>query len=519
MPIDSAAWWSSATARSARPIFVFWKNSASAATSTPAMAAAARSNVEIAMSYVSRKYGSGSSGMPSLISCVSLPHRNGPRPSRKNASPIVAMNSEIGGWLTSGRSTKRSVTMPNTIMIDEREHQRDAERRTLREDADERQRREVHHRALREVEDARRLVDQHEAERDERVHHAREQAADQDLEEELHRQWRRGSHRRDAPPIAHQCTTPRYASITAWLRAHLVRRAVADLAAVVEHDHPVGDVHHDAHVVLDQHDRRAELVVDVEDEAAHVLLLLDVHAGHRLVEQQQRRLGRERARELDALLQSVRQAADRRLADVLDLEEVDHLLDAARDARAPRDATRPTWIASSRKLPRIRVLRPVMMLSSTLMPLNSAMFWNVRAIPSRAARCGLMSRRSVPRNTMRPLLRMVDAVDDVQHRALAGAVRPDDRADLVLADVERDVGQRLHAAERERDAFEREDHVADAATTIAARSVADAGLALQPDRGIVRPHRPARRTSSRPRSRGRPRSCRDGRPRSGPRSR
>ncbi len=27
------------------------------------------------------------------------------------------MNSEIGGWLTSGRSTKRSVTMPNTIMM------------------------------------------------------------------------------------------------------------------------------------------------------------------------------------------------------------------------------------------------------------------------------------------------------------------------------------------------------------------------------------------------------------------
>ena len=28
MPIDCAAWWSSATARSARPVAVFWKNSA-----------------------------------------------------------------------------------------------------------------------------------------------------------------------------------------------------------------------------------------------------------------------------------------------------------------------------------------------------------------------------------------------------------------------------------------------------------------------------------------------------------
>ena len=28
MPIDCAAWWSSATARRARPVAVFWKNSA-----------------------------------------------------------------------------------------------------------------------------------------------------------------------------------------------------------------------------------------------------------------------------------------------------------------------------------------------------------------------------------------------------------------------------------------------------------------------------------------------------------
>ena len=42
---------------------------------------------------------------------------------------------------------------------------------------------EQHHRALREVEDARGLEDQHEAERDQRVQDARQQAADQDLDE------------------------------------------------------------------------------------------------------------------------------------------------------------------------------------------------------------------------------------------------------------------------------------------------------------------------------------------------
>ena len=53
------------------------------------------------------------------------------------------------------------------------------------------------------------------------------------------------------------------------------------------------------------------------------------------------------------------------------------------------------------------------------------------------------------------VLRRVEAVDHVEHRGLAGAVRADDRADLALADVERDVGDRLHAAEGERDVLDR----------------------------------------------------------------
>src|SRR5581483_6571455 len=58
------------------------------------------------------------------------------------------------------------------------------------------------------------------------------------------------------------------------------------------------------------------------------------------------------------------------------------------------------------------------------------------------------------------LLRRVEAVDDVEHRGLAGAVRADDGADLALADVERDVGDRLHAAEGERGALDREQRFA-----------------------------------------------------------
>ena len=47
IPTDSAAWWSSATARSARPIRVFWKNTASTTTITPAITVAQISNTWI----------------------------------------------------------------------------------------------------------------------------------------------------------------------------------------------------------------------------------------------------------------------------------------------------------------------------------------------------------------------------------------------------------------------------------------------------------------------------------------
>src|SRR5690606_3156530 len=56
--------------------------------------------------------------------------------------------------------------------------------------------------------------------------------------------------------------------------------------------------------------------------------------------------------------------------------------------------------------------------------------------------------------------RMIEAVDHVQHRRLAGAVRTDDGADLALADIEGDFGQRLDAAEGERNVFRGEQHFA-----------------------------------------------------------
>ena len=56
-------------------------------------------------------------------------------------------------------------------------------------------------------------------------------------------------------------------------------------------------------------------------------------------------------------------------------------------------------------------------------------------------------------------LRMVEAVDDVEHRGLAGAVRADDGAHLALLDVEGHVADRAHAAEGERHVLHGQDHL------------------------------------------------------------
>ncbi len=63
---------------------------------------------------------------------------------------------------------------------------------------------------------------------------------------------------------------------------------------------------------------------------------------------------------------------------------------------------RPNARACRRNGVFIRTPRPAMMLSSTVMPRKSAMFWNVRATPFRAVWCGRMRRRVTPRNVIVP---------------------------------------------------------------------------------------------------------------------
>ena len=58
-------------------------------------------------------------------------------------------------------------------------------------------------------------------------------------------------------------------------------------------------------------------------------------------------------------------------------------------------------------------------------------------------------------------LGMVNAVDHVQHRALAGAVGANDRPYFMLADIEGNIAQRLDAPKTQRNVLQVENDVAD----------------------------------------------------------
>ncbi len=78
--------------------------------------------------------------------------------------------------------------------------------------------------------------------------------------------------------------------------------------------------------MLDQQNRGSLKFVHIKDEPRHVLLLLDVHPGHRLIKEHHLRLKGQCTTQFHTLAQSVGKRPNDRLADMLHLKEVDDLL-------------------------------------------------------------------------------------------------------------------------------------------------------------------------------------------------
>ena len=164
----------------------------------------------------------------------------------------------------------------------------------------------------------------------------------------------------------------------------------------------VGDAHHDLHVVLDQQHRQALLGAKLLDELRERHRLLGVHACGRLVEEQQLRLGRERASDLEPPLVAVGEV----------LREV--VLDApqgpsTRAARAPRSRALASSLrtlgvlrTAVKTFPFRRECMPTSTFSSEVMFWKRRMFWKVRPTPRSVNACGGLPVKSSPANTMRP---------------------------------------------------------------------------------------------------------------------
>jgi len=106
---------------------------------------------------------------------------------------------------------------------------------------------------------------------------------------------------------------------------HLGRGAVGDEPAKVQHGHPVGDPHHQAHVVLDQDNGDAQGGPNFDDQYGHPPGLVGIHAGDGLVQQEKAGFGAQCPGNLDPLLVAVGQHPDRDVELVRQVEELGNL--------------------------------------------------------------------------------------------------------------------------------------------------------------------------------------------------
>ncbi len=120
----------------------------------------------------------------------------------------------------------------------------------------------------------------------------------------------------------------------------------ASLLAEIERDHVVGDRHHQSHVMFDQQHGHVALVANAADQVAEHVDFLVVEAAGGFVEQQDLRIGRQRARQFDALLRAERQAGNRDVRDVFEVEIGQDLVNVLVERRPRRGE--PRAVAASR---------------------------------------------------------------------------------------------------------------------------------------------------------------------------
>ena len=203
----------------------------------------------------------------------------------------------------------------------------------------------------------------------------------------------------------------------------------------MQHQNPRGKRHHCAHDVFDQQNGEPALLVDAGQDVDHAVGLGRPQSGHHLVEQQQLRIGGERAGNLEAFAVGQRQRRGRLCALVVEVEPCQHLA----GMRARRGDVQPAVQRTDHHV---------------VLDAEAGEWPHQLEGPANAAVTDFVGSQSVDplaseRNSA--FIRRKHAGDHVEQRGLAGAVGADHREDRAWRHRERHVGYGTQPAELLRD--------------------------------------------------------------------
>src|SRR5215471_12567563 len=248
----------------------------------------------------------GASGIPRLSFLTLLPQMSSPSPSRKNVRPMVAIKRVKGGWLTRGRNTTRSManarTIITTVVLTSASHTgKPCSMSPTRVRA---ANSTITPWAKLNTPDALKMSTKPSATMayiTPAIKPPTTTSAKKIGDDTMSANGATSTARLLASAMSrfHQYLGVRIRHTQvgidhSLIGPHHIRRTIGNLATIVEHHEAVRDIHHDLHIVLDEHAGDAELVLNIEDKPAHVGLFFHVHPGHRLVEQEQHRFCRQR---------------------------------------------------------------------------------------------------------------------------------------------------------------------------------------------------------------------------------
>ncbi len=258
---------------------------------------------------------------------------------------------------------------------------------------------------------------------------------------------------------AHSTTSlPRYASTTVSFLRTSCAGPFRDHASLCHHDHPVGVVHHDLHVVLDEEDGRPVARPHLLDALEQATRERRIHAGERFVQEHEARREHERARKLEELALAARERSGVLAGVTAQLERLEQLVRA-----------RPHFTFSASRCEgsgeqACKPLAGVVRRGKEHVVEHAHHVQRLRQLerPHEPAAGDRVGRQVVDRPAVEPdgaAACALEAGDDVEERRLARAVRADQRRDRAALDAEARAVHGADAAEALLDALDLEDGV------------------------------------------------------------